>query len=145
MLFLHPFTLSSFYAFLVLHFFNKIFFFYILKKMSNESNQNVSNENLNPNNPSNNPPNNPNKKKRRGGSQKKSWVWEWFEADETGATCQVEDITGGQCGKHYKNASSTGNLIVHLNNKHQITEGLKKQDFVVIKIIIYFIYFKLFN
>jgi len=121
--------------------------------MSNESNQNVSNENLNPNNPSNNPPNNPpnnpsnnpNEKKRRGGSQKKSWVWEWFEADETGATCQVEDITGGQCGKHYKNASSTGNLIVHLNNKHQITEGLKKQDFVVIKIIIYFIYFKLFN
>jgi hypothetical protein len=59
--------------------------------MSSESNQNVSNENLNPNNPpnnpSNNPSNNPNEKKRRGGFQKKSWVWEWFEADETGVTC----------------------------------------------------------
>lgn len=109
--------------------------------MSSESNQNVNNENLNPNNPSSNPSSNPTsnptEKKRRGGSQKKSWVWDWFEADETGVTCQVEDSTGGQCGKHYKNASSTGNLIVHLNNKHQITEGIKKQDFVVIKIILF--------
>ena len=42
--------------------------------MSSESNQNDGNENLNPI-----------EKKKRGGSQKKSWVWDWFEADETGA------------------------------------------------------------
>lgn len=99
--------------------------------MSSESNQNDGNENLNPNNP--------NEKKRRGGSQKKSWVWDWFESDETGSTCQVETAEGHTCGRHYKNASSTGNLIVHLNTKHQITESMKKQDFVVIKIIIYFV------
>lgn len=90
--------------------------------MSSESNQNDGNENLNPG-----------EKKRRGGSQKKSWVWDWFKSDEAGATCQVEVAENQACGKHYKNASSTGNLIVHLNSKHQITEGMKKQDFVVIK------------
>src|SRR5204862_7044423 len=113
-----------FYAFLVLHFFNKIFFFYILKKMSNESNQNVSNENLNPNNPSNNPPNNPpnnpsnnpNEKKRRGGSQKKRWVWEWFEADATGGTCEVEGMTGGELGKYIKYTNSRDIIIGNLNN-----------------------------
>ena len=91
--------------------------------MSSESNQNDGNENLNPI-----------EKKKRGSSQKKSWVWDWFEADETGATCQVEIAENQTCSRHYKNASSTGNLIIHLNNKHQITEGIKKQDFVVIKI-----------
>jgi BED zinc finger len=76
-------------------------------------------------------------KKKRGGSQKKSWVWEWFGSDETGAICQVEITTGQICNKHYKNGSSTGNLISHLANKHQITEGLKKQDFVVSEFIIW--------
>ena len=71
-------------------------------------------------------------KKRRGGSQKKSWVWDWFiKSGEMGVTCQVENAEGQLCGQCYKNASSTGNLITHLNNKHQITEGMKKQDFVV--------------
>ena len=91
--------------------------------MSSENNPNDGNENLNPS-----------EKKKRGGSQKTSWVWNWFEPDETGVTCQVEVANGQLCSRHYKNASSTGNLIVHLNNKHQITEGMKKQDFVVIKI-----------
>ncbi len=72
-------------------------------------------------------------KKKRGGSQKKSWVWEWFESDETGSICQVEVIIGQLCNKYYKNGSSTGNLITHLASKHQITEGIKKQDFVVRK------------
>lgn len=72
-------------------------------------------------------------KRKKGGSQKKSWVWEWFEPDETGSICQVEVITGQLCSKHYKNGSSTGNLITHLANKHQITEGMKKQDYVVRK------------
>ena len=72
--------------------------------------------------------------KRKGGSQKTSWVWQWFESGDNGATCKVEVGEGEYCGKFYKNGSSTGNLIGHLNNKHQITEGIKKQDFVVIKI-----------
>lgn len=72
-------------------------------------------------------------KKRKGGSQKKSWVWEWFDSDEFGAKCQVEVISGQLCNKHYKNGSSTGNLIHHLINKHQVTEGMRKQDFVVSK------------
>ncbi|CAB5374823.1 unnamed protein product [Rhizophagus irregularis] len=69
--------------------------------------------------------------RKRGGLIKKSWVWEWFESDETGAICQVEIVSGQLCNKHYKNGSSTGNLINHLTNKHQITEGVKRQDFVV--------------
>ncbi|CAB5369718.1 unnamed protein product [Rhizophagus irregularis] len=69
--------------------------------------------------------------RKRGGSIKKSWVWEWFESDETGAICQVEIVSGQLCNKHYKNGSSTGNLINNLTNKHQITEGVKRQDFVV--------------
>ena len=77
--------------------------------------------------------NNPDKnlKKKRGGSQKRSWVWNWFISDETGSLCQVEIMTDQKCGKHYQNGSSTGILIEHLNNKHQITKEMKKQDYVV--------------
>jgi hypothetical protein len=70
-------------------------------------------------------------KKKRGGSQKRSWVWEWFVSDETGALCQVEAIDGQLCNKHYQNGSSTGILIDHLSSKHQITKGMTKQDYVV--------------
>jgi hypothetical protein len=74
--------------------------------------------------------------KKKGGSQKKSWVWDWFKTDSTGALCQVEIATGQLCNRHYKHGSSTGNLINHLTNKHQITGKTKKQDYVVrIKII----------
>jgi len=34
---------------------------------------------------------------------------------------------GEYCEKFYKNESSTGNLIGHLNNKHQITDQIKKR------------------
>lgn len=90
--------------------------------MSTSNDKEIQNENLNIG-----------EKKRKGGSQKKSWVWQWFESNETGATCQVEVGDDKYCGKFYKNGSSTGNLIGHLNNKHQIVEGMKKQDFVVKK------------
>ena len=34
-------------------------------------------------------------KKKRGSSQKKSWVWEWFIIDEDeSAVCQVEVVIG---------------------------------------------------
>ena len=105
--------------------------------MSTSNNEINQDDNLENNENSNNI------KKKRGGSQKKSWVWEWFESTETGAKCQVEVITGQLCNKHYKNGSSTGNLISHLVNKHQITEGIKKQDFMVNKKF-YFYFFKIF-
>ena len=38
---------------------------------------------------------------------------------------------GVYCERFYKNGSSTGNLISHLNNKHQITDRMQKNDFVV--------------
>jgi hypothetical protein len=88
----------------------------------------ASNNNENNQNENNNESQNKNKK--RGGSQKRSWVWEWFISDETGALCQVE-TTNGPCNKHYKNGSSTGILIDHLSNKHQITKGMTKQNYVV--------------
>jgi len=70
--------------------------------------------------------------KKKGGSQKRSWVWEWFTSNNDGtSTCQVEVITGEICGKQYQNKSSTGVLIDHLNNKHQITKGITKQNYVV--------------
>lgn len=75
-------------------------------------------------------------KKKRGGSLKKSWVWEWFLPNDNESVCQVEIVTGQLCGRHYKNGSSTGNLINHLNNKHQITEATKKEDYVVRKTLI---------
>jgi len=87
------------------------------------SNNNENNQNENDNESQN-------KNKKRGGSQKRSWVWEWFISDETGALCQVE-TTNGPCNKRYKNGSSTGILIDHLNNKHQITKGMTKQNYVV--------------
>jgi len=71
--------------------------------------------------------------KKKGGSLKKSWVWEWFKPDDTGVICQVEVVTGKLCNKHYKNGSSTGNLINHLTSKHQVTGKTKKQDYVVRK------------
>jgi hypothetical protein len=88
--------------------------------MSAGSNNETQNENLNTG-----------KKKRRGGSQKTSWVWQWFESSENGATCKVEVGEGVYCERFYKNGSSTGNLISHLNNKHQITDRMQKNDFVV--------------
>ena len=96
---------------------------------SSASNQNDSLEN----NEAQNENLNIGEKKKRGGSQKKSWVWKWFESDETGSICKVEVITGQFCNKHYRNGSSTGNLITHLASKHQITEEIKKQNFVVRK------------
>lgn len=76
-----------------------------------------------------------NTNKKKGGSQKKSWVWEWFVIDNTdedeSAVCQVEIVIGQICGRRYKHGSSTGNLISHLNNKHQITEAMKKEDYEV--------------
>jgi hypothetical protein len=70
--------------------------------------------------------------KKKGGSQKRSWVWEWFVSnDGITATCQVEDATGEICGKKYQHKGSTGILIEHLNNKHQITKEVTKQDYVV--------------
>lgn len=69
-----------------------------------------------------------NKKK----GSKKSWVWEWFKTDENGIhICQVEVSDGQICNKNYKTASSTGNLINHLINKHQINDKTEKKDYVV--------------
>lgn len=79
---------------------------------------------------------NKNLKKKKGGSQKKSWVWDWFVPDdEAGSVCHVEMVNNQICGKHYKNGSSTGILIGHLQNKHQITKLTKKQDYVVRNIL----------
>ena len=76
--------------------------------------------------------NNQNTTQRKpGGSKKRSWVWEWFVSNEGVATCQVEVVTGELCGKKYQNKSSTGILIDHLSNKHQITKETTKQDYVV--------------
>lgn len=70
-------------------------------------------------------------KKKRGGSQKRSWVWEWFVSNNGIATCQVEVITGEICGNKYQHGSSTGILIDHLTNKHHITKETTKQNYVV--------------
>lgn len=72
-------------------------------------------------------------KKKRGGSQKRSWVWEWFVSDGKEALCQVEIMDGKFCNKRYLHGNSTGVLIDHLNNKHQITKGMTKQNYTVIK------------
>jgi hypothetical protein len=42
-------------------------------------------------------------KKKRGGSQRRSWVWDWFVSsdDDKFAICQVEVVTGEKCGKQY--------------------------------------------
>ena len=69
--------------------------------------------------------------KKRGGSQRRSWVWEWFLSNEGVATCQVEVITGETCGKKYQHGSSTGILIDHLSSKHHITKETTKQNYVV--------------
>jgi len=90
--------------------------------MSTSNNDEIQNENLNTD-----------ENRKKGGSQKKSWVWEWFESDNLGSTCKVEIGEGQLCEKYYKNGSSTGNLINHLVNKHQIPNGMRKQDFVVRK------------
>jgi len=71
------------------------------------------------------------KTKKKGGSQKTSWVWAWFESVETGSICKVEVVKGQFCNKHYQNGSSTGNLIGHLVDKHKITKDVKKHDYVV--------------
>jgi len=76
--------------------------------------------------------NNSNKiQKKRGGSQKRSWVWDWFVSNDGIATCQVEVITSKICGKKYQHGSSTGILIDHLSSKHQITKKTIKQNYVV--------------
>lgn len=72
-------------------------------------------------------------KKKRGGSQKRSWVWEWFISNNGTAICQVEVVIGEKCGKQYQHGSSTGILIDHLINKHQITKETTKQNYVVRK------------
>ena len=69
--------------------------------------------------------------KKRGGSQKRSWVWEWFISDGIAATCQVEGSNSELCNKRYQNGSSTGVLIDHLLKAHQITKEITKQDYVV--------------
>ena len=70
--------------------------------------------------------------KKRGGSQKRSWVWEWFVSDDgITATCQVEVVTGEICGKIYRHKGSTGILIEHLSSKHSITKDVIKQNYVV--------------
>lgn len=69
--------------------------------------------------------------KKKGGSQKRSWVWEWFVSSDGTAICQVEVITGEICGKKYKHGSSTGILIDHLSNRHHITKETTKQDYMV--------------
>lgn len=79
-------------------------------------------------------------RKKKGGSHKRSWVWQWFESDETGAICQVEVAIGQVCNKYYKNGCSTGNLINHLINKHNLTEETKKEDFVVRKKITLYLF-----
>lgn len=71
-------------------------------------------------------------KKKRGKSQKRSWVWEWFVSnDGITAICQVEVISGEICGKKYQHKGSTGILIDHLSGKHQITKETTKQNYVV--------------
>ncbi len=94
----------------------------------NENNQNENNQNENNQNENNQ---NENLKKKRGGSQKRSWVWKWFVSNETGSLCQVEVVDGEICGKHYHNGNSTGVLIDHLVNKHHLTKEMSKQDYVV--------------
>jgi hypothetical protein len=85
----------------------------------NENNQRENNQNKNVG-------------KRKGGSQKRSWVWEWFISTNKGeAICQVEVINGQLCNKCYQHGSSTGVLIDHLAKTHQITKGMIKQDYVV--------------
>lgn len=85
--------------------------------MASENDQNENDNNLT--------------KKKKGGSHKRSWVWEWFISDETGAICQVEIMEGQLCNKCYQTGGSTGVLIDHLNNKHQITKGITKQNYMV--------------
>ncbi len=75
--------------------------------------------------------NNQTTQKKKGGSQKRSWVWEWFISDNGVAICQVEVITGEVCGKKYQYGGSTGVLIDHLSGKHHITKETTKQDYVV--------------
>ena len=69
--------------------------------------------------------------KKRGGSQKRSWVWDWFVSNDGIATFQVEVITSKICGKKYQHGSLTGILIDHLSSKHQITKKTIKQNYVV--------------
>jgi hypothetical protein len=71
------------------------------------------------------------KKKKKEGSNKKSWIWKWFVENETGASCQVELANGQLCDKHYQTGGSTGILIEHLSSKHQITKEIIKEDYVV--------------
>lgn len=80
--------------------------------------------------------------KKRGGSQKRSWVWQWFISDATEAKCQVEIMNGKLCHKCYQNGSSTGVLIDHLAKAHQITKGTIKQDYVVRNKLYFNIIFK---
>ena len=59
-------------------------------------------------------------------------MWEWFVSNSNRtATCQVEVITGEIYSKQYQHKGSTGVLMDHLNNKHQITKEITKQDYVV--------------
>ncbi len=71
--------------------------------------------------------------KKKGRSQKTSWIWKWFESVETDFICKVEVVKGQLCNKHYKNGNSTGNLITHLASKHKIMNNTKKHNYVIRK------------
>ena len=70
---------------------------------------------------------NKNKYKRK----KPSFTQEYFEKKfndkgEESRICNILDENGNKCGKEYKcgqGASSTGNLIVHLRDKHDIVSN----------------------
>jgi len=69
--------------------------------------------------------------------QKKSWIWDWYKEvtlsnDEIVVECQAEITHEKICGKQFKTGGSTGNLISHLNNKHQIFKDTEKNQRVVI-------------
>lgn len=86
--------------------------------------------------------NNQNKNIKRGGSQKRSWVWAWFVSNGGEAKCQVEIMNGQLCNRCYQYGGSTGILIDHLAKVHQITKETVKEDYVVRNKLYFNIFFK---
>ena len=75
-------------------------------------------------------------------------MWNWFKEITLSngnivAKCQAEVTHEKICEKHFKTGGSTGNLISHLSNKHQILEETKKEKRVVI-ILLNIIYLNFF-
>lgn len=73
----------------------------------------------------------------------KSWVWTWFDQitsinGTVKAVCKVQLTTEKKCGRTYITSGSTGNLINHLCNKHQIT---KQTESIPDPQVIYYINF----